>query len=198
MRRGAIALLALTACDVAPRPVELERGFVETPAVGYQLFVDTIIASSTARRAAEGCPAYSFDEAARDGQMRFFEDEMERLAVDDPATLEGIHQRLGIDVTAEQVVANGYDGLSAPDVDTGFLIRNAGVTVDIGTRAIGMVGRRGLVDDCKDAEREIAQGTMAGSFLKPIEGELNGTFAKLPHDGDASDELLATPRVSVE
>lgn len=166
-----LSVTALTACDVAPRPIDLERSFIDTPEEGYQVFVDTIIASNTARQIAEGCDRFDLDEAKKERQMQFFEAEMERLAVEDPATLEAIHQRLGIAVTAEEVVANGYDGLSAPDIDTAFLLQNAGLTVDIGTRAVGMLARRGLREDCADADREIAQGTMAGSFLASVEDE---------------------------
>lgn len=180
MMRWIVPFLALAACDVAPRPIDLERSFIETPQEGYQIFVDTIIASNIARSAAENCAAFEFDEAVKDRQMRFFEREMERLAVEDPQTMEEIHRRLGIDVSADQVAASGYEGLTAPQVDTGFLVRNAGLTVDIGTRAIGTVVRTGLRSDCDDVNREISQDTLASSFLRPVEGELNGTFAELP------------------
>ncbi len=203
MRLWAIPLVALAACDVAPRPIDLERSSIETPEEGYQVFLDTIIASNAARGIAEGCNTFAFDEVARDKRMRFFETEMERLAVDDPNTLNAIHRRLGVTVTAEQVAAQGYEGLTAPDVDTGFLLRNAGLTVDIGTRAIGMVARHGLEDDCADAEREIAQGTLAGSFLKRVTDDQLGGLAIQDAEppelraGEQGD-LLAMPLIPVE
>ena len=203
MRHWAIPFLVLCACDVAPRPVDLERSRIETPEEGYQFFVDTIIASSTARSIAEGCNAYTFDQTLRDQQMRFFEAEMDRLAVDDPNTLNEIHRRLGVTATAEQVAANGYEGLTAPDVNTGFLVRNAGLTVDIGTRAIGMVARSGLEDDCADAEREISQGTLAGTFLKRVPDDQMGGFVFRFLDAPelregAQEGSLAAPPTPVE
>lgn len=173
LKRVIAVLFVLSGCDVAPQPTDFERNLIQTPEQGYRVFADGLLASNMARQVAKTCAGYRFDEVERERYFNGMIADWKRLAREDPATFDGLMRRIGLSITPAEMQSDRFDSLQSVfgGLNVGaYQARNAGITADLGGRAIGSILRRGLTSDCADAKREVAQKTLAGSFLKPVEG----------------------------
>jgi len=162
-----IAAISLTACDVAPKPIDFGNSKIETAGEAYQVFADGALASSVSKNLAAACDGFDHDVAAERRYRSFFEAEFERLLVEDPEVAREFLSRLGFNFPKGPLPIKSFNDIKGRDINTAYLAVNAGVTFDIGARAIGGVLRQRGSPNCAAADREVAQGTLAGSFLRP-------------------------------
>ena len=164
-----LALLPLAACDVAPRPIDLERSFIETPDEGYQVFVDIYTAIGASEIIAGACDAVDVDREKTDAYADWSETEFFRLAEEDPETFDALARRVGLPLRASDVSDDDFTAWETFKRNFSFgtfAVVNLGFTVDAVSRATGVVIRNGAQPDCDDAAREREQGTLTGLFLR--------------------------------
>lgn len=179
--RWILLMLPLAACDVAPRPIDLERSFIETPDEGYQVIADFMTAMLTTQWIASECDTYEADRVRQQAFIDWLEADLNRLAAEDPETFNDTMTLTGMPVTAEEWLKNGGGGMFPDRPGLGFLGARLGVGIDALTRLIGAGVRTRGDFNCASAEREIAQGTLAGSFLKPVpEDQPGGLTVSVP------------------